>query len=85
MIEAWKEHRGYDKALFMNEDQCMGFKSLQILYFLQESLKLFTFALEHQIVNRYITEDSNLGLCLVNGCSSYIYYRTWSYISLHYY
>ncbi len=32
MIEAWKEHRGYNKPLFINEDS-KGVKSLQILYF----------------------------------------------------
>jgi len=56
MIEAWKEHRGYNKPLFINEDS-KGVKKFTDTLFFQESLKLFKFDFGTSDSNRDIKED----------------------------
>ena len=56
MIEAWKEQRGYDKPLFINEKAEGIFKVTDTL-FVQESLKLFSFNFGISDSNRNIGSD----------------------------
>ena len=53
MIEAWKVDKGYDKALFVN-DNAQGLKKVTDTLFVQESLKLFSFDFGYSDANRNI-------------------------------
>jgi peptide/nickel transport system permease protein len=56
MIEAWKEQRGYDKPLFINEKE-EGISKVSNTLFVQESLKLFSFDFGISDSNRDIGSD----------------------------
>ena len=56
MIEAWKEQRGYDKPLFINE-KAEGISKVSNTLFVQESLKLFSFDFGISDSNRDIGSD----------------------------
>jgi len=56
MIQAWKEQRGYDKPLFMN-DKATGISKATDTLFVQESLKLFSFNFGISDSNRDIGSD----------------------------
>jgi len=53
MIEAWKKDKGYDKALFINDNE-EGFSKVSNTLFVQESLKLFSFDFGTSDANRNI-------------------------------
>jgi len=53
MIEAWKVDKGYDKALFVN-DNAKGLQKVTDTLFVQESLKLFSFDFGYSDANRNI-------------------------------
>lgn len=56
MIEAWKIDKGYDKALFVNED-AQGIAKITDTLFVQESLKLFSFDFGYSDANRDIRSE----------------------------
>lgn len=56
MIQAWKEERGYDKPLFIN-DQTEGFQIVTETLFVQESMKLFAFDFGQSDAGRQISSD----------------------------
>ncbi len=56
MIQAWKEERGYDKPLFVN-DQEKGFQIVTETLFVQESMKLFVFDFGQSDAGRQISSD----------------------------
>ena len=56
MIEAWKEKKGYNKPLFLN-DKAQGFSKITDTLFVQESLKLFSFNFGYSDNNRDIKKD----------------------------
>jgi len=56
MIEAWKEQRGYEKPLFINE-KAEGVSKIYDTLFVQESLKLFSFNFGISDSNRDIGSD----------------------------
>jgi peptide/nickel transport system permease protein len=56
MIEAWKEQKGYNKPLFINEE-ASGVDKITDTLFVQESLKLFSFDFGFSDSNRDIRED----------------------------
>ncbi len=56
MIEAWKVDKGYDKALFLN-DEAEGLAKISDTLFVQESLKLFSFDFGSSDANRNIGEE----------------------------
>jgi peptide/nickel transport system permease protein len=56
MIEAWKEERGYNRPLFLNESKD-GIEKFTDTLFFQESLKLFLFDFGKSDSNRDIKED----------------------------
>ena len=56
MIQAWKEQRGYDKPLFINE-KAGGISKVTDTLFVQESLKLFSFDFGISDSNRDIGSD----------------------------
>lgn len=56
MIQAWKEERGYDKPLFIN-DQAYGLSIVSETLFVQESLKLFSFDFGQSDAGRQISSD----------------------------
>ncbi len=56
MIQAWKEQRGYDKPLFINQN-AEGFATLTETLFVKESLKLFSFNFGISDSNRNIGSD----------------------------
>ncbi len=56
MIEAWKEQKGYNKPLFVNE-KASGVDKLTDTLFVQESLKLFSFNFGFSDSNRDIGLD----------------------------
>jgi len=56
MIEAWKEQKGYNKPLFLNES-AKGVERFTDTLFIQESLKLFSFNFGLSDANRDIAED----------------------------
>ncbi len=56
MIQSWKEQRGYDKPLFINQ-KAEGFSILTDTLFVKESLKLFSFDFGISDSNRNIGSD----------------------------
>ncbi len=56
MIEAWKENKGYNKPLFLN-NKAEGISKITDTLFVQESLKLFSFNFGYSDNNRDIKED----------------------------
>ncbi|HHD80188.1 MAG TPA: ABC transporter permease [Campylobacterales bacterium] len=56
MIEAWKEQKGYDKPLFINE-KAKGVDKITDTLFVQESIKLFSFDFGFSDSNRNIAQD----------------------------
>jgi peptide/nickel transport system permease protein len=56
MITAWKEQKGYDKPLFVNEE-AEGIETITQTLFVQESLKLFSFDFGLSDENRDISSD----------------------------
>jgi peptide/nickel transport system permease protein len=56
MIEAWKEDKGYNKPLFIN-DSANGIEKITDTLFIQESLKLFKFDFGYSDSNRNIAKD----------------------------
>jgi len=56
MIETWKEQRGYDKPLFINQKE-EGISKLTETLFVKESLKLFSFNFGISDSNRNIGAD----------------------------
>ncbi len=56
MIEAWKEKKGYNKPLFLN-DKAKGISKITDTLFVKESLKLFSFDFGYSDNNRDIKED----------------------------
>jgi len=56
MIEAWKEKKGYNRPLFINEKRD-GIEKITDTLFVQESLKLFSFNFGYSDANRNIKED----------------------------
>ena len=56
MIQAWKEQRGYEKPLFINE-KVEGISKVTDTLFVQESLKLFSFNFGMSDSNRDIGSD----------------------------
>jgi len=56
MIQAWKEQRGYEKPLFIN-DKATGISKATDTLFVQESLKLFSFNFGISDSNRDIGSD----------------------------
>ena len=56
LIQSWKEEKGYDKPLFVN-DEAGGIATLTDTLFVQESLKLFSFNFGFSDANRDIGSD----------------------------
>ena len=56
MIQAWKEERGYEKPLFINQE-AEGISKVTDTLFVQESLKLFSFDFGISDSNRDIGSD----------------------------
>ena len=56
MIEAWKEQKGYNKPLFIN-NKATGVDKVIDTLFVQESIKLFSFDFGFSDSNRNISED----------------------------
>ena len=56
LIQSWKEKRGYDKPLFVN-DEAEGIQKATDTLFVQESLKLFAFNFGFSDANRNIGSD----------------------------
>ncbi len=56
MIEAWKEKKGYNRPLFLNEE-AKGISKITDTLFVKESLKLFSFDFGYSDNNRDIKED----------------------------
>jgi len=56
LIQSWKEKRGYDKPLFVN-DKAEGIQKATDTLFVQESLKLFAFNFGFSDANRNIGSD----------------------------
>ena len=56
LIESWKEEKGYDKPLFIN-NEAGGISTVTNTLFVQESLKLFSFNFGFSDANRDIGSD----------------------------
>ena len=56
LIQSWKEEKGYDKPLFLNE-KAEGIEVLTDTLFVKESLKLFSFDFGFSDANRDIGSD----------------------------